>query len=206
MPSSRLPLRRYQTSVNNFFGMKTHSAESENAMNERCRHCGRRSTPPPTNTAPSLTSQEVETVINSLEKDLKRLLGNNEAKSYGAVKTAFLNWEKCNLDPVVHDETVKLQTLLREDYHFDAGEEKDIYRIPSSHSTQELNDYISSLILGFSKLKTGGKDKLLIVYYNGHGGVNPTTKNLDISGYGARTLMKKDEANQVIKRHDAKGT
>lgn len=109
------------------------------------------------------------------------LLGCLGRKAYSAVKAVFLNWEDCNLDPEVRNETISLQTVFRDKYHFDAGNPEDIYQIPSKLSAAEVNAYISQAILSFSKLNTSNS-KLMIVYYNGHGGVSKKGWRLTISG------------------------
>ena len=100
---------------------------------------------------------------------------------------AFLNWAKCNLDPVVRDEALNLQTVFHIQYHFDASAPEDIYRIPSQFHVEELKAYMSNVVLDFSKLQTF-KRKLLVVYYNGHGEIGTKSRDLRISGLSSLTF------------------
>ena len=82
---------------------------------------------------------------------------------------------------MVRDETVKLQTVFREKYHFDTGGPGDVYQIPSKLSEAHLVNHISNASLEFSEPDTT-KDKLMIVYYNGYEGIHDITRELLILG------------------------
>lgn len=158
----------------------------------RCGHCRQRPARP-SGSAPEASRatydhpsairalNELDRSIINLEYGVRGLLEATGPKSYAMVKAVFLNWESCDLDPTVHNETVNLQTLLRDEYLLDAGVENDIYQIPSSEPTLELDQYVTSVLLEYSKLDTSGHHKLMIFYYNGHGGVD-SSNNLIISG------------------------
>ena len=165
------------------------SPGSEAAKANLCLHCGRRPSSPlaePNHqqlpSSSDVGSDDLQGLLAGLDHDLKRLIDHSHGKMYSTVKALFLNWAECNLDPVVRDETLKLQTVFREQYLFDAGGPADIFRIPSQLPAEELKAYMSKIVLEFLKLQTS-KDKLLVVYYSGHGGVDPKTKELIISGY-----------------------
>ena len=128
-------------------------------------------------------TQDLEAAVKKLEEDLENLRGVSGKRSYGAVKAVFLNWDKCDLDPDIRDETEKLQTLLRDQYHFDAGKAANIYRIPSDYPEVELKSHIASIIKDFSKVDADSKDKLMIVYYNGHGGYEEKSREFYITGF-----------------------
>ncbi len=179
-----------------------------------CGHCGRHASSPvlatrqsdgPQQSPPSIDTSELHTALGSLRTDLSRLLEHRGRKSYGAVKAVFLNWDECNLDPSVRDETIELQTLLRKQYNFDAGEATDIYRIPSKQPGPNLSAFISSSILEFSQHQIHGKDKLMIVYYNGHGGIDAKSRRLLISGCVLwEILTTRSLANLVLHQGDEK--
>lgn len=122
---------------------------------------------------------ELTSALHKLDEDIKILLDDVDRKTYTAVKVLLLNWQNCNLDPDVANETLELQKVLRDEYGFDAGYKTDVFRIPDSNSSLELHAYMSNAILAFDKLQTPGK-KLMIVYYNGHGKVK--SNELLISG------------------------
>ena len=74
-------------------------------------------------------------------------------------------------------------------YFFDAGVSEDVFDIPSQFSADSLFEHIFHATLEFSKLQTP-KGKLMIVYYNGHGGpADPDgdqVRGLLIGGYDVR--------------------
>jgi hypothetical protein len=129
----------------------------------------------------SASTSELQKLLDELDDDLRQLLGRQKGKTYSNVKVLFLNWKECNLDPQVREETIQLQEVFRERYHFDAGDSHDIYQIPSKLSADELEIYIQKALLDFKKVGAE-QDKLMIVYYNGHGGINPKTRGLMIAG------------------------
>ena len=159
---------------------------------QACPQCGRRPlSPRPTTTSSMGTpqrgsapkSEELRSLLGSLQADLKLLCDHTPPKPYMAVKAVFLNWENCNLNPGVRNETIELQTVLRDTYKFDAGNEGDIFRIPDRLPDQELSNYMSTQILNFAKQDAGSGRKLMIVYYNGHGLDYGRNSGLFISGY-----------------------
>jgi hypothetical protein len=126
---------------------------------------------------------------------LQDLMKFQEGKEYSSVRALFLNWERYRFSKdkeennayveEVRQETRRLQSVLRDRYHYDAGQPEDIYNIPSRLSAEDLDHYVSGAILDFAKLQTP-KSKLMIVYYNGHGGPGDPkkdgTQGLVISG------------------------
>jgi hypothetical protein len=149
----------------------------------------------------NVARRQLETALESLSADLKELTDHSKKKSYGAVKAIFLNWADSNLNPNVYDETIVLQTLLREEYRFEAGSAADIFLIPTKYPTEKLQSYISNSISDFCDYETHGKDKLMIVYYNGHGGIQQGTRELLIGGYVTlECMMRMDSRLTAIKK------
>jgi len=129
----------------------------------------------------STSTFELQQLLDELDNDVKKLLGHQRRRIYSNVKVLFLNWKECNLNSKVRDETIELQRVFRDLYGFNAGEPQDIYQIPSKLAADELKLYIQQAILDFKKVDAK-RDKLMIVYYNGHGGINPKTRGLMIAG------------------------
>lgn len=150
-----------------------------------CPHCGRRPSSPVTDLLgqPDISPESIDLqkLFDELEYDFKELIGLRQRKAYSHVKVLFLNWKECDLDPTVTEETIKLQKVFRDMYHFDAGNPKDVYRIPSKFSAEELNHHMSTEILNFAKVEKG-KGKLMIVYYNGHGDIDENDRSFMITG------------------------
>lgn len=131
----------------------------------------------------SKSSDELGALITNISNKLERLVQSSKEQEYTAVKVLFLKWQDCNLDPAVENETLELQRVFRDQYGFDAGYSTDVFRIPSQLSEDALDAHVSQAKLAFSQLQTSEK-KLMIVYYNGHGDINPQTKELMIGGCG----------------------
>jgi hypothetical protein len=144
----------------------------------------------------SKSSDELQSLITNIASNLKRLVESTKEQKYSAVKVLSLKWEDCDLDPTVEKETVELQSVFRDQYGFDAGHSTDVFRIPSQSSQAALQAYVSNAILAFSQLQTSEK-KLMIVYYNGHGGIDPQTNELNIEGCGLQTERTSDSTNYL---------
>jgi hypothetical protein len=77
---------------------------------------------------------------------------------YIGVHALLLNWLEDDLG--THDELIDLQDVFQDQFNFTA----EIWRIPSSQSEDKLEQKISQV-----KAEFGGENRLLIVYYGGHG-------------------------------------
>ena len=139
------------------------------------------------------SSDSLEALLTNIEDSVKRLVSSHQGNRYSAVKVVLLKWADCNLDPTIENEILELQDVFRDSYGFDAGYAQDVFRIPSNWSAA-LQAYVSNAIYVFSQLQTSEK-KLMVVYYNSHGDVDPVSRELRIGGYGLIDEGMPDSAN-----------
>jgi hypothetical protein len=78
-----------------------------------------------------------------------------------------LNWEEDDLGTIT--ELKDLETLLRDSFNFTT----EIWRIPTTRAEDKLESKISLV-----KAEHGGENKLLIVYYGGHGRFDPNGRSI----------------------------
>lgn len=80
------------------------------------------------------------------------MIESTDKQRYSVVKVLPLKWEACDFDPTIENETVELQSVFRDQYGFDAGHSKDVFRIPSQDSLVALQAHISQEIYALSKV------------------------------------------------------
>ena len=100
----------------------------------------------------SRSSDELKSLITNIDESFKRLIESTDKQRYSVVKVLPLKWEACDFDPTIENETVELQSVFRDQYGFDAGHSKDVFRIPSQDSLVALQAHISQEIYALSKV------------------------------------------------------
>ena len=96
-------------------------------------------------------------------------LQENFDTSYAVVQVLLLSWSATDLGPMVARETRDLQDVFRDDYGFQTEYFELQGRLARKDLEKKLFDYKHELEVKFLERKT-----LLIVYYNGHGAVDPS--------------------------------
>lgn len=69
------------------------------------------------------------------------------------------------MGPLIPKETKDLETVFKDEYHFDAT----CHLIPSRNPQSKIQRLFGNVIDDISDKVVGNKKGLLIVYYNGHG-------------------------------------
>jgi hypothetical protein len=132
-----------------------------------CPHCQNDINSPRQEMSQSHHLEEFKMAINTaLERQF-------EGESYEAVRVLLLTWEANDLGlktpergSLILDETMNLERVFRDVYHFETTH----YSIPSVNPESKVHLELSKVIDDLSDKSTVERKKvLLIVYYNGHG-------------------------------------
>lgn len=78
-----------------------------------------------------------------------------------------MNWAEDDLGTDI--ELVDMDALFRDHFNYSS----EIWKIPSQHSEDALERKLSEV-----KVQFGGENRLLIVYYGGHGRHDPSSRSI----------------------------
>jgi hypothetical protein len=105
---------------------------------------------------------------NDVEEELNKELENylpRRSQRYTVVNVLLITWE--GGEKICAEEAAALSLVFEEKFNYRVWP----YRIPLQDSQRLLGAYVGNFVGQF-----GGQDKLLLVYYGGHGGrVAPTS-------------------------------